>query len=44
MIMSDSLELVDLRYNPFTRSCWRKLKHAKVGFRIELSPLQEEDW
>lgn len=45
MIVSESLELVDLRYNPFTRSCFRKLKNAKVGFRIELTDYnKEEDW
>uniref|UniRef100_A0A0K8TRY2 Putative serine/threonine-protein kinase ddb g0278509-like isoform x1 n=1 Tax=Tabanus bromius TaxID=304241 RepID=A0A0K8TRY2_TABBR len=45
MIESENLELVDLRFNPLTRSCFRKLVNAKVGFRIELSEnSKEEDW
>lgn len=44
MITSDSLELVDLRSNPLTRLCHRKLKNAKVSFHIELSEWADEDW
>lgn len=45
MITSDSLEVVDLRYNPLGRTCHKKLKNAKTSFRVEVSEYNEdEDW
>lgn len=44
MIVSDSIESVDLRNNPLTRVCHRKLKNAKVNFHIEISEFKDEDW
>ncbi|CAD7087314.1 unnamed protein product [Hermetia illucens] len=44
MITSNSLEVVDMRNNPLTRSCYMRLKNAKVNFRIELSEWVDDDW
>lgn len=44
IITSDSLELVDLRYNPLTPICHELLKSANVSFRIELSEREKEEW
>lgn len=38
IIASDSLELVDLRSNPFTNESYDLLKNACVSFYIDLSP------
>jgi Leucine rich repeat len=44
MVVSDSLELVDLRKNPLTPMCREMLKNANVTFHIELSERVREDW
>lgn len=41
---NNSLELVDLRWNPLTGICYDILKAAKIGFKIELSERQKEEW
>jgi hypothetical protein len=44
MVVSDSLELVDLRKNPLTPMCREMLKNVNVTFHIELSERVREDW
>lgn len=39
-----SLDMVDLRFNPLTSSCFDILKKAKVNFKIELSEREKEEW
>lgn len=39
-----TFELVDLRFNPLTGSCYNILKEAKINFKLELSERQKEDW
>ncbi|XP_016995123.1 leucine-rich repeat-containing protein 20 isoform X1 [Drosophila takahashii] len=43
-IASDSLALVDLRNNPLSRNCRRKLQNFKTSFRLEISKDVEDDW
>ncbi|KRF82359.1 leucine-rich repeat-containing protein 20 isoform X2 [Drosophila virilis] len=43
-ISSDSLALVDLRNNPLSRNCRRKLQDYKTSFRLEISSDVEDDW
>ncbi|XP_016925224.2 leucine-rich repeat-containing protein 20 isoform X1 [Drosophila suzukii] len=43
-IASDCLALVDLRNNPLSRNCRRKLQDFKTSFRLEISKDVEEDW
>jgi Leucine-rich repeat (LRR) protein len=43
-VENNSLELVDLRWNPLTGICHDILKAAKVNFKIELSERQKEEW
>lgn len=44
MIVSNSLQLVDLRNNPLNPQCHVFLKQLKVSFHIELSERELEDW
>ncbi|XP_016951645.1 leucine-rich repeat-containing protein 20 isoform X2 [Drosophila biarmipes] len=43
-IASDCLALVDLRNNPLSRNCRRKLQDFKTSFRLEISKEVEDDW
>ncbi|CRL08054.1 CLUMA_CG020980, isoform A [Clunio marinus] len=43
-VNNNSLESVDLRFNPLTGICYDILKEAKVNFKIELSERMKEDW
>ncbi|XP_064555198.1 leucine-rich repeat-containing protein 20 isoform X1 [Drosophila montana] len=43
-VSSDSLALVDLRNNPLSRNCRRKLQDYKTSFRLEISSDVEDDW
>ncbi|KAH8408874.1 hypothetical protein KR009_002979 [Drosophila setifemur] len=43
-IASDQLALVDLRNNPLSRNCRRKLKDFHTSFRIEVSNEVEDDF
>ncbi|XP_017850875.1 leucine-rich repeat-containing protein 20 isoform X2 [Drosophila busckii] len=43
-VTSDCLSLVDLRNNPLSRNCRRKLKNFETSFRLEISDEVEEDW
>jgi Leucine-rich repeat (LRR) protein len=43
-VQNNSLELVDLRFNPLTGICYDILKGAKVNFKIEMSDRQKEEW
>lgn len=43
-LSNNSLELVDLRFNPLTGICMDILKEAKVNFRIEFTERQKEEW
>jgi Leucine-rich repeat (LRR) protein len=43
-VEKNSLESVDLRFNPLTGICYDILKEARVNFKIELSERQKEDW
>lgn len=44
MIVSDSLELVDLRRNPLTSMCRDMLNKVSLSFHIELSERKKEAW
>lgn len=41
---NNSLQSVDLRFNPLTGICYDILKAAKVNFKIEVSDRQKEEW
>ncbi|XP_017063584.1 leucine-rich repeat-containing protein 20 isoform X2 [Drosophila eugracilis] len=43
-IASDCLALVDLRNNPLSRNCRRKLENFKTSFLLEISKEVEDDW
>ncbi|XP_034489956.1 leucine-rich repeat-containing protein 20 isoform X2 [Drosophila innubila] len=43
-ITSDCLAVVDLRNNPLSRNCRRKLQDFKTSFRLEISDEVEDDW
>ncbi|XP_016984149.1 leucine-rich repeat-containing protein 20 isoform X2 [Drosophila rhopaloa] len=43
-IASDCLALVDLRNNPLSRNCRRKLQDFKTSFVLEISNDVEDDW
>lgn len=43
-LTNNSLEVVDLRFNPLTGICMDILKEAKVNFRIEFTERQKEEW
>ncbi|XP_023031390.1 leucine-rich repeat-containing protein 20 isoform X1 [Drosophila willistoni] len=43
-ITSNQLALVDLRNNPLSRNCRRKLQDFQTSFRLEISNDVEDDW
>ncbi|XP_022208798.1 leucine-rich repeat-containing protein 20 isoform X2 [Drosophila obscura] len=43
-IVSKTLVVVDLRNNPLSRLCRRKLQNFETSFRIEISKDDEDDW
>ncbi|XP_017126614.1 leucine-rich repeat-containing protein 20 isoform X1 [Drosophila elegans] len=43
-IASDCLALVDLRNNPLSRNCRRRLQNFKTSFVLEISVDVEDDW
>ncbi|XP_023160292.1 leucine-rich repeat-containing protein 20 isoform X1 [Drosophila hydei] len=43
-ISSDCLAVVDLRNNPLSRNCRRKLEDFVTSFRLEISQEVEDDW
>ncbi|XP_033171331.1 leucine-rich repeat-containing protein 20 isoform X1 [Drosophila mauritiana] len=43
-ITSDNLALVDLRNNPLSRNCRRKLQNFKTPFLLEISKDVDDDW
>ncbi|XP_017964271.1 leucine-rich repeat-containing protein 20 isoform X3 [Drosophila navojoa] len=43
-ISSDCLTVVDLRNNPLSRNCRRKLEDFVTSFRLEISQEAEDDW
>ncbi|KAH8416469.1 hypothetical protein KR222_005298 [Zaprionus bogoriensis] len=43
-ISSDCLTVVDLRNNPLSRHCRRKLENFETSFRLEISNQVEDDW
>ncbi|XP_017055816.1 leucine-rich repeat-containing protein 20 isoform X2 [Drosophila ficusphila] len=43
-ITSECLSLVDLRHNPLSRNCRRKLQDFKTSFLLEISQEEEDDW
>lgn len=43
-IKNNSLEIVDLRFNPLTGICIDIIKEAKVNFKVEFSERQKEEW
>lgn len=44
MVTSKTMELVDLRNNPLSKSCHDILSNANVTFRIDISKREKEDW
>lgn len=43
-ISSDCLTVVDLRNNPISRHCRRKLENFETSFRLEISSQVDDDW
>lgn len=41
---NNSLEIVDLRFNPLTGICIDIIKEAKVNFKVEFSERIKEEW
>lgn len=43
-LTSNSLEVVDLRFNPLTGICMDIIREAKINFRVEFTERQKEEW